>query len=59
MTWEKELSELKSRRELVEKMGGEPNIKKHNERGKLKARERISIFIDKNSFEEIMPLEIP
>ena len=35
MTWEKELSELKSRRKLVEKMGGEDNIKKHNERGKL------------------------
>ena len=34
MTWEKELSELQSRRKLVEKMGGEENIKKHNDRGK-------------------------
>ena len=56
MTWEKELSELQSRRKLVEKMGGEENIKKHNDRGKLTARERISRFVDKNSFEEIMPL---
>ena len=56
MTWEKELSELQSRRKLVEKMGGEDNIKKHNDRGKLTARERISRFADKNSFEEIMPL---
>jgi len=56
MTWKKELSELQSRRKLVEKMGGVANIKKHNDRGKLTARERISRFVDKNSFEEIMPL---
>jgi acetyl-CoA carboxylase carboxyltransferase component len=56
MTWEKELSELQRRRELVENMGGSTNIKKHHNRGKLTARERISKFVDMNSFEEIMPL---
>ena len=56
MTWEKELSELKARRRLVENMGGATNIKKHHDRGKLTARERISQFVDINSFDEIMPL---
>ncbi len=35
------------------KGGGEDRIKKQHEKGKLTARERIDLLLDKNSFEEI------
>ena len=43
---------LKLRKES-KKGGGESRIKKQHEKGKLTARERIDLLLDKNSFEEI------
>ncbi|PKD43003.1 acyl-CoA carboxylase subunit beta [Rhodohalobacter barkolensis] len=40
-------------REESKKGGGEKRIEKQHEKGKLTARERIDILLDKNSFEEI------
>ena len=44
---------LKKLREEAKKGGGEVRIEKQHEKGKLTARERIDILLDKNSFEEI------
>src|SRR6056297_1963286 len=40
-------------REESKKGGGETRIKKQHDKGKLTARERIDLLLDKNSFEEI------
>src|SRR6056297_2546768 len=40
-------------REESKKGGGESRIKKQHDKGKLTARERIDLLLDKNSFEEI------
>jgi 3-methylcrotonyl-CoA carboxylase beta subunit len=41
--------ELKEKKEAVFKAGGEKNIKRHRERGKFLARERINSIIDEGS----------
>lgn len=49
--------ELKSRMEMVKRGGNEKAIKRHEERGKLLARDRIDTLIDANSpFLELSPL---
>ena len=53
MSWEDELSELKQRSELAEKMGGEEKVARQHEFGKLTIRERIDEFVDPDSFHEI------
>ena len=53
MSWEDELSELKLRGELAEKMGGEDKVARQHEFGKLTIRERIDAFVDTASFHEI------
>lgn len=44
---------LQDKHELAEKGGGERRIASQHKKGKLTARERIDIFLDENSFEEI------
>ncbi len=44
---------LKKLREEALKGGGEEKIKKHKEKGKKTARERIEILVDEGSFQEI------
>ena len=46
------LNELRRLREQASFGGGEDRIKKHKAKGKLTARERIELFLDKGSFEE-------
>ncbi|MBO6701468.1 MAG: hypothetical protein JJ921_03945 [Pseudomonadales bacterium] len=53
MTWKKELSELNTRAELSERMGGEDKVARQHEFGKLTIRERIDAITDKKSFHEI------
>ena len=53
MSWEPELEELKLRKKLALKMGGEENIARQHKRGKLTIRERIEGLADPGSFEEI------
>jgi methylmalonyl-CoA decarboxylase subunit alpha len=46
------LDELRKLREQASIGGGLERIKKHKEKGRLTARERIEFFLDKGSFEE-------
>lgn len=52
MSRKKSFEELEKWREKARKGGGEARIKKQHESGKLTARERITLFLDKNSFQE-------
>lgn len=45
--------ELKRKREEAKLGGGEKRIQKQHDKGKLTARERIDLLVDKGSFEEI------
>ena len=52
MSIEEKLLQLKRKRELSFKGGGDKRIEKQHSKGKLTARERIDILLDENSFEE-------
>jgi len=52
MTWQTEINELRKREDLASKMGGEENVAKHRNKGKLPVRERIQQLLDKDSFHE-------
>src|SRR5262245_11690735 len=47
------VADLEKKRETVRAMGGPDKIKKQNERGKMTARERLSVFFDDGVFFEI------
>jgi acetyl-CoA carboxylase carboxyltransferase component len=53
MVWQPEIDEIKRRVEYAEKMGGETGIEVQHGRGKLTIRERLSLFCDTDSFQEI------
>jgi acetyl-CoA carboxylase carboxyltransferase component len=53
MSWQPEIDELNHRKELAAQMGGTEAIAKHHARGKLTARERISLLCDPGSFREL------
>jgi acetyl-CoA carboxylase carboxyltransferase component len=53
MSRERKILDLKQNVEKARLGGGETAIEKQHERGKLTARERIELLLDKNSFEEI------
>jgi len=53
MSENEKVERLKKLREQSLKGGGEERIKKQHDKGKLTARERIDLLLDKNSFEEI------
>ncbi|MCP4567462.1 MAG: acyl-CoA carboxylase subunit beta [FCB group bacterium] len=52
MSLEKKLKELEARREKARLGGGQKRIDAQHEKGKLTARERLELFLDKGSFEE-------
>lgn len=52
MTWEPEIRELNRRLELAELMGGEENVQRQHDGGKLTIRERIDGLVDPGSFAE-------
>ena len=53
MTWQPEVDEIRRREELAQKMGGEANVKRQHDNGRLTVRERIDRFLDKGSFHEM------
>ena len=55
MASDKKVERLKQKRKDAKKGGGEKRIKKQHDKGKLTARERLDLLLDKNSFEEIDP----
>lgn len=56
MSWEKEVEEIRKRRELAKTMGGEEGIARQHSYGKLTIRERIDLIADENSFKETAPM---
>ena len=55
MASDKKKERLKKKREDAKKGGGEKRIQKQHDKGKLTARERLDLLLDKGSFEEIDP----
>ncbi|WP_174732003.1 acyl-CoA carboxylase subunit beta [Mesobacillus harenae] len=51
-TWQAELDEIQLRQQYAEKLGGEKNIKRQHDSGKLTSRERIHSLLDEGSFHE-------
>ena len=56
MTWQKDIDELKHRRELARQMGGAEGIARQRAKGRLTARERVDLLLDQDSFQEIATL---
>ena len=46
------LSELEQRRDRIKGMGGKERVETQKKRGKLTARERIDMLLDKGTFRE-------
>ncbi|MCL5878265.1 MAG: methylmalonyl-CoA carboxyltransferase, partial [Deltaproteobacteria bacterium] len=53
MSHEKRIKELEKMNKQAELGGGEARIEKQHQAGKLTARERIDILLDKGSFVEL------
>lgn len=53
MSWQPELDEIRRREALARQMGGEANIKRQHDAGRLTVRERIERLLDPGSFHEI------
>jgi acetyl-CoA carboxylase carboxyltransferase component len=53
MSWEKETDEIRRRRDLAKRQGGEEAVKRHHEKGRLTLRERIAALTDDGSFQEM------
>jgi acetyl-CoA carboxylase carboxyltransferase component len=53
LSWEQEIEEVKRRTELAKQMGGQANIARQHQSGKLTVRERIEKLVDQGSFHEI------
>ena len=50
---EEKISIFEARREALKAMGGEKMIKKQHELGKMTARERLAMFYDEGTFQEV------
>jgi len=53
VSWQPELDEIRRREALARQMGGEANIKRQHDAGRLTVRERIERLLDPGSFHEI------
>jgi acetyl-CoA carboxylase carboxyltransferase component len=53
MSWAPEVEELRRRREQALEMGGEKNVKRQHDAGRLTIRERFAKLLDPGSFEEV------
>ncbi len=53
MTWKPEIDDLQLRRQRALEMGGKEKIAKQHAQGKLTARERIALLLDRDSFTEL------
>jgi acetyl-CoA carboxylase carboxyltransferase component len=53
MVWEPEIEEIRHRKSLAERMGGEERVARQHSEGKLTVRERIDMLADPGSFQEI------
>lgn len=53
MVWQPEIDEMNRRMAFAAQMGGEEGIRVQHDRGKLTIRERLGVFCDEGSFQEI------
>ncbi len=53
MSWKKEIADLNKRKHLAKELGGKEKVNRQHESGRLTVRERIKLFFDDNSFQEI------
>jgi acetyl-CoA carboxylase carboxyltransferase component len=53
MAWDERIDELQRRRQWAEALGGEANVARHREQGRLTVRERIARLTDAGSFQEV------
>ncbi len=53
MSWKKEVNELIERKKLAKKLGGKEKVERQHSSQRYTVRERIDLFFDKDSFEEI------
>ena len=53
MSWKKEITELEKRKLLAKNLGGKEKVKRQHEAKRLTVRERIALFFENDSFEEI------
>jgi len=51
--WKQEIAELRLREKLATEMGGPENIERQHSAGRLTVRERLTKFLDKDSFHEV------
>lgn len=55
MSWEKEIGEIRDRRQLAKSQGGSEAVARQHDKGRLTIRERIDKLIDPDSFQEMGP----
>ncbi len=55
MSWQPEIDEIRRRKTLALRQGGEAAIARQHAKGKLSVRERIDALLDDGSFDEIGP----
>jgi acetyl-CoA carboxylase carboxyltransferase component len=53
MTWQPEVDEIERRKRFAEELGGEEAVRRQHAQGRLTARERINLLLDKDSWFEI------
>jgi acetyl-CoA carboxylase carboxyltransferase component len=53
VSWQPELDEIRRREAIAREMGGEANVKRQHDAGRLTVRERIDRLLDPGSFHEI------
>ena len=58
MAIDEKASELQRLKELAQLGGGEERVEAQHKRGKLTARERLNIFLDDGTFEELDALVV-
>ena len=55
MSWDKEINEILKKKEFALQQGGKDNVERQHSKGLLTIRERITLILDDNTFEEIGP----
>lgn len=53
MSWQREVDEIARRVKFAEAMGGEANVARQHDNGRLTVRERMAMLLDADSFHEI------
>ena len=58
MSWQKEIDELIKRKKLAHELGGKEKVERQHKANRNTIRERINLFFDKGSFQELSLIHI-